>query len=67
MDAFAELEDIAERKKGGPVKKKTNYEELCIEDSICEKIKDGFKQKEEGSFTKGEFEYTYKDRIALER
>ncbi|NQZ57921.1 MAG: homocysteine S-methyltransferase family protein [Lentisphaeraceae bacterium] len=65
LDAFAELEDIAERKKGNIVVRKTSYDDLPLEDQICEKIKDGFKERSAGTFVKGEFTYEYKDKIAL--
>ena len=65
LDAFAELEDIAERKKGNVVVRKTSYEDLEQEVQVCEKIKDGFKERADGTFEKGEFTYTYKDKIAL--
>lgn len=66
MDAFAELEEIAERKKGGPVKKKTNYDELPLEEAICEKIKDGYKDREAGSLEKDGHTYEYKDKIVVQ-
>ncbi|MFP4172893.1 MAG: homocysteine S-methyltransferase family protein, partial [Candidatus Hydrogenedentota bacterium] len=66
MDAFAELEDIAERKKGKTVVRRTSYEDLSLEESICQKIKDGFKQREKGSVEfKGET-YEYEDKIVVE-
>jgi 5-methyltetrahydrofolate--homocysteine methyltransferase len=65
LDAFAELERIAERKQGNNVEKKTTYDELPIEKQICEKIKDGFKERVVGTFEKGNFTYEYKDKIAL--
>lgn len=63
MDAFATLEDIAEQKKGGAVKKKVIYDELPLEESICQKIKDGFKQKVAGFIEENNFRYEYKDKI----
>lgn len=65
LDAFAELEIIAERKKGNVVEKKTSYDELAVEQQICEKIKDGFKERDNGEFVKGSFTYAYKDKIVL--
>ena len=66
MDAFEELEEIAERKKGGPVKVKSNYDTMELEASICEKIKDGYKQKEIGEVEKNGHVYEYKDKIVLQ-
>jgi 5-methyltetrahydrofolate--homocysteine methyltransferase len=65
LDAFAELEDIAERKKGNIVVRKTSYDDLPAETQVCEKIKDGFKEREDGSFEKGKYTYEYKDKIVL--
>jgi len=66
MDAFEKLEEIAEQKKTGTVKKKSNYEELSLEDSICQKIFDGYKDKSKGTVEKDGFTYEYGDRIVLE-
>ncbi len=66
MEAFEELEEIAVTKKTGKVKKKVDYEGLSIEDRICQKIKDGFKQKEEGAVEKDGNRFEYRDRIVEE-
>ncbi|MFQ5450868.1 MAG: homocysteine S-methyltransferase family protein [Nitrospinaceae bacterium] len=66
MEAFEELEQIALTKKTGTVQKKTDYAGLTPEESICQKIKDGFKQKEEGSVEKDGGTFPYRDRIVLE-
>ena len=66
MGAFEELEVIAMRKKTGKVEKKTDYADLGLEDSICQKIKDGFKQKAEGTVEKDGQSYPYKDAIVLQ-
>jgi 5-methyltetrahydrofolate--homocysteine methyltransferase len=65
MDAFAELEEIAERKTGGPVKKKSNYDELPLEEGICARIKDGHKDRQGGKVEYKGHTYEYKDRIVL--
>lgn len=62
MDAFAELEKIADLKKGVPVKK-CDYEGLSIEKSICQKIKDGYKQRQRGRIERNGFVYEYDDAI----
>ena len=49
MDAFERLEDIADRKKGVEVSRRSSYEGLSPEDAICEKIKDGYKERAEGA------------------
>lgn len=65
MTAFEELEKIAQTKKTGVQAKKINYDGLSLEESICRKIKDGFKQKQDGVIEKagGKFAYAYKDQI----
>ncbi|HRI87537.1 MAG TPA: homocysteine S-methyltransferase family protein, partial [Candidatus Hydrogenedentes bacterium] len=66
MQAFEELEEIAERKKGGDVVKRTGYDDLDVETAICEKVKDGFKEREQGSLVLDGHEYTYADKIVLQ-
>ncbi len=66
MDAFAELEDIAERKKGKTVVRRTTYEDLSLEDSIRQKVKDGFKQREKGSVEFQGQTYEYEDKVVVE-
>ena len=66
MGAFDELEQIAQTKKTGIKTKKINYDDLSLEDSICQKIKDGFKQKQEGLVEKEGGKFTYKDQIVLD-
>ena len=66
MEAFEELERIAEAKKGGTVVRRTSYDDLPLEDAICEKIFDGFKEREKGKVAVDGHEYTYNDRIVLQ-
>jgi len=66
MEAFEELEAIAVTKKTGKVQKKIDYQGLSLEDGICQKIKDGFKQKEDGAVEKDGKRYEYHDRIVEE-
>ncbi|MCP4294346.1 MAG: 5-methyltetrahydrofolate--homocysteine methyltransferase, partial [Proteobacteria bacterium] len=66
MDAFSELEEIAELKKGGSQKKKVSYDDLPIIEAICLKIKEGFKEREEGEVHFDGSEYPYHDRIVLQ-
>jgi len=63
MEAFAELEEIAAQKTGGPVKKKTSYEDLEPIPAICQKIKDGFKERAQGKVSVFGFDYEYTDKI----
>ncbi len=66
MDAFAELEDIAERKTGVVVVRRTSYDDLPLERAICEKVKDGFKERIKGSFEYKGHTYEYADKIVLQ-
>lgn len=43
--------------------KKLNYDDLSPEDSICQKIMDGWKDKAEGQVSRDGLTYTYKDKI----
>jgi 5-methyltetrahydrofolate--homocysteine methyltransferase len=65
MDAFERLEDIAESKKGITVQRRSSYDDLAIETAICERIKDGFKEREEGEIVVDGHSYAYKDKIVL--
>ncbi|MBI5427876.1 MAG: homocysteine S-methyltransferase family protein [Nitrospinae bacterium] len=66
MNAFAELERIALTKKTGETAKKADYAGLSAEQSVCRKIMDGFKQKEDGVLEHDGGEFPYHDRIVLE-
>jgi 5-methyltetrahydrofolate--homocysteine methyltransferase len=66
MNAFDQLEEIALTKKTGIKQKKVDYADLPTEESVCAKIRDGFKQKEEGKIEKDGVEFSYRDHIALE-
>lgn len=63
MDAFARLEEKAEQKKGVVSAKRNSYEGLSPEDSLCEKIKDGFKERASGSVYVDGIGYEYQDKI----
>ncbi len=66
MEAFEELERIAEAKRGIASKKTGNYDALPVEDAICRKIVDGFKERETGTVEVNGHAYTYRDRIVLQ-
>ena len=66
MNAFDILEEIALTKKTGIKQKKVDYADLSAEESVCAKIRDGFKQKEDGTVEKDGVEYSYRDHIVLE-
>ncbi|MBI4558755.1 MAG: homocysteine S-methyltransferase family protein [Candidatus Hydrogenedentes bacterium] len=66
MDAFARLEDIAEEKKGHTVVKRTSYDDLELETAICEKIKDGYKDRENGKLEFDGHNFAYADKIVLQ-
>lgn len=66
MDAFSELEAIAETKKSGAAPRRVSYDGLPLETAVCEKIKDGYKERTPGSFVFRGHEYAYIDRIVLQ-
>ncbi|MBF0280700.1 MAG: homocysteine S-methyltransferase family protein [SAR324 cluster bacterium] len=66
MEAYEELEEIAQVKSGKTVKRRTSYEDLTLTAAICEKIKDGFKERSSGSFEIGEMIFKYQDKIVLQ-
>jgi 5-methyltetrahydrofolate--homocysteine methyltransferase len=66
MDAFEQLEDIAEAKKGITVKRRSTYDDLDLESAICEKIKDGYKERTIGSVEVDGHAYEYLDKIVLQ-
>lgn len=66
LDAFAELEAISEQKKGGRVVRRSTYDRLSLEKAVCEKIKDGFKQREHGVVEVNGHAYRYADKIVLD-
>ena len=66
MNSFEELEQIALTKKTGVQVKKIEYQDLSLEESICQRIKDGYKQKEEGNIEKEGGIFPYKDRIVTD-
>ncbi len=66
MEAFAELEVIAEEKKGVKVERRTSYDDLPLEEAICTKIKDGFKERSPGEFNLNGHTYEYIDKIVLQ-
>ncbi|PIE69939.1 MAG: 5-methyltetrahydrofolate--homocysteine methyltransferase [Deltaproteobacteria bacterium] len=63
MDAYAELETIAEVKQGRRVVKRKTYDDLAPADAIREKIIDGIKSRKPGTVTVGTFTYAYHDAI----
>lgn len=66
MEAFAELEVIAEEKKGVKVERRTSYDDLPLEQAICQKIKDGFKERTPGELVYKGHTYAYLDKIVLQ-
>ena len=59
-------EDIAEAKTGVAVKRRSTYDDLDLETAICEKIKDGFKERTPGSVDLEGHSYEYQDKIVLQ-
>jgi 5-methyltetrahydrofolate--homocysteine methyltransferase len=66
MEAFEQLEDIAEAKTGVTVKRRSTYDDLDTETAICEKIKDGFKERSQGAVEVDGHTYKYQDKIVLQ-
>ncbi len=66
LDAFAELESIAAAKSGRKEERRSSYDDLPIERAVCEKIKDGFKERVTGTIEIEGFTYTYQDRIVAQ-
>ena len=66
MDAFAELEEIAERKTGKISAKRSNYDDLELYDKICQKIVDGYKERIAGTLEVKGITYEYSDKIVLD-
>ena len=66
MDAFAELEVIAEARTGRVAAVKTAYVDMPLEKAICEKIKDGVKTRAEGVATLDDYSRKYSDSIVAE-
>ncbi len=66
MDAYDELEVVAEQKQGKRKVAKKKYNDLAPEVSVCEKIKDGVKHKEDGSVWFGDQKFRYTDTIVID-
>ncbi len=62
MDAYAELEAVAAEKQGKKVKKPGAYDLLSPAEGICERIKDGFKERCLETVSVGGRDYAYKDK-----
>ncbi len=63
MEAFSKLEERSLKLSNKETTKKKNYDEFPIEYAICEKIKDGFKEKKEGIVELKGLAYKYTDTI----
>ena len=66
MDAFAELEEIAEAKSGLRKVKRKSYDDLPADQAVCERIKDGVREAKPGTLTVRGSEFTYKDAVVLQ-
>ncbi len=66
LDAFAELEEIALKKKGDVVAKKVIYDDLDPITAICTKIKQGYKEREPGKIGFRSHQYSFDDKIVLQ-
>ena len=63
MEAFEKLEEIALAKTGEVSVKRSNYDDLEDTLSVCQKIKDGYKEKVGGRIEINDFTYDYQDKI----
>lgn len=66
MDAFARLEEIADKKAGRAVKKSGGYERLSAADAVCRKVLDGYKDRTPGELEYKGKVYEYRDRVVLQ-
>ena len=66
MEAFEQLEEISEAKQGNVVEKRTSYDDLSPEEAICQKVIDGYKQRENGTVEAAGHTYAYSDRIVIQ-
>lgn len=66
MQAFEELEEIAQAKRGNQVVRRNTYDDLPLTVSVCEKIKDGFKERCAGNFDFEGMTFAYQDKIVLQ-
>ncbi|MCX8063896.1 MAG: homocysteine S-methyltransferase family protein [Candidatus Hydrogenedentes bacterium] len=63
MEAFSALEEKALKISHKEIIRKKDYDSLPLEKAICEKIKDGYKEKKEGVVELNGFTYNYSDSI----
>ncbi len=63
MDAFVELEEIAEQRTGGAAPRRSTYDDLPLEEAVVQKIKDGHKERVAGEVEVKGRRYAYQDRI----
>lgn len=63
MEAYDRLEEIAVAKTGAKAQKRSTYDDLDDETAICEKVKDGKKDRGEGVVEFRGLTYEYKDKI----
>ncbi len=66
MDAFEMLEEIAQAKRGKTKKRLSNYDDLSLTRAVCEKIKDGFKERFPGKLEIEGMSFDYRDKIVLQ-
>jgi 5-methyltetrahydrofolate--homocysteine methyltransferase len=66
MDAFSELEEVAEAKSGLRKVKRKNYDDLSAAEAVCERIKDGVREANPGVFVVRGADFSYKDAVVIQ-
>ncbi len=66
LEAFAQLEAIALQRAGQAAPKVAEYDALSVDQAVCQKIKDGYKQKQSGQLREDGFVHEYHDAIVLQ-
>lgn len=66
MDAFSELEAVAEAKSGIQKVKRKSYDDLPAAEAVCERIKDGVREANPGTFEVRGATFAYKDAVVIQ-
>ncbi|MBF0106617.1 MAG: homocysteine S-methyltransferase family protein [Deltaproteobacteria bacterium] len=66
MEAFAKLEEVASQKKGEKKTVAVAYDTLLPEEAVCQKIRDGYKQRASGFIETDGLKYEYQDTVVID-